>query len=152
LAAIFKNNFRKITALGLIQAPLKAAENKQPAALAHPILTSPMKHKYQTSSHIPISASTPRNTPLPLRVVTTMTDQESSSRVPARTQNLFPRNLSQDDFWNAETANQVITLGANHRTQQHVLSRSSTISGWQENGVHGTPERPRLPTSLKKRL
>jgi hypothetical protein len=44
LAAIFKNKFQKPTAPELLQAPLKAAENKQPAALAHPILTSTMKN------------------------------------------------------------------------------------------------------------
>jgi hypothetical protein len=34
LATIFKNKFQKPSAPELIQAPLKAAENKQPAALA----------------------------------------------------------------------------------------------------------------------
>jgi hypothetical protein len=34
----------------VMQAPLKAAENKQPVALVQTILTSPMKHNYQTSS------------------------------------------------------------------------------------------------------
>jgi hypothetical protein len=42
LATIFKNKFKKPTSPEFIQAPLKAAENKQPAALAKPILTSPM--------------------------------------------------------------------------------------------------------------
>jgi hypothetical protein len=37
LATIFKNKFQKPSAPELIQSPLKAAENKQPAALAHPI-------------------------------------------------------------------------------------------------------------------
>jgi hypothetical protein len=37
-------------------------KNKQPAALAHPILTSPIQHKYQTRSQRPISANTARNT------------------------------------------------------------------------------------------
>jgi hypothetical protein len=45
LAAIFKNKFQKPLAPELIQSPLKAAENKQPAALVQPFLTSPMKHK-----------------------------------------------------------------------------------------------------------
>jgi hypothetical protein len=36
----------------------------------------------------------------------------ASPRVLARTQNISPRNLSQDDFWNMETANQAIALGA----------------------------------------
>jgi hypothetical protein len=117
LAAIFKNKFQKPTAPELIQAPLKAAENKQPAALAHLILTSPMHHKYKTRSQRPISANTARNTPLLPRAVTPMTGWAASPRVPARTQNLSPRNLSHDYFWNMETANQAIALGANRWTQ-----------------------------------
>jgi hypothetical protein len=119
VSAIFKNNFQKPTAPELIQAPLKAAENKQPAALAHPILTSPMYHKYQKRSQRPISAKTARTTPLLPRVVTPMTGQVASPRVPARTKNISPRNLSEDDCWNMETANQAIALGANHWTQRH---------------------------------
>jgi hypothetical protein len=57
--------------------------------------------------------------PLLSRVVTPITGQAASPRVPAQTQNLSPRNLSQDDFWNMETANQAISLGANHWQQQH---------------------------------
>jgi hypothetical protein len=48
-----------------------------------------------------------------------MTGQAASPRVPARTQNISPRNLSQDDLWNIETANQAIALGTNHWTNQH---------------------------------
>jgi hypothetical protein len=119
LATIFKNNFQKPSALELIQAPLKAAENKQPAALAQPILTSFIQHKYHKRSKRPISVNTAHNTPLLPRVVTPMTGQAASPRVPARTQNLSPRNLSQDDLWNIETANQVIALGTNPWKTQH---------------------------------
>jgi hypothetical protein len=45
LATIFKNKSQKPTAPELIQSPLKAAENTQPAALAQPILTSPIAKK-----------------------------------------------------------------------------------------------------------
>jgi hypothetical protein len=38
LATIFKNKFQKPSAPELIQASLKASENKQPTSLAHPIL------------------------------------------------------------------------------------------------------------------
>jgi hypothetical protein len=48
-----------------------------------------------------------------------MTGQAASPRVPAQTQNLSRRNLSQDDFWNMETANQAIALGTNYWTKQH---------------------------------
>jgi hypothetical protein len=50
LASIFKNKFQNPSAPELVQAPVKAADNKQPSALAEPILTSPMKHNYQTRS------------------------------------------------------------------------------------------------------
>jgi hypothetical protein len=106
LAAIFKNKFQKPTAPELIQAPLKAAENKQPAALAHAILTSTMQHKYQTRSHRQISANTAHNMPLLTRVVTPMMGHAEYPRVPAR-------------IWNMETSNQTIAFGTNHWTKQH---------------------------------
>jgi hypothetical protein len=54
-----------------------------------------------------------------MRVVTPMTGQAASPKVPARTQNLSPINWSQDDLCNMETANLVIALVANHWYQQH---------------------------------
>jgi hypothetical protein len=60
LATIFKNNFQKPSAPELIQAPVKAAENKQPSALVQPILTSPMTHNYQTRSQ-QVSPTLPAN-------------------------------------------------------------------------------------------
>jgi hypothetical protein len=108
LETIFKNNFQKPSAPELIQAPLKAAEYKQPAALAQPILTSPTQNNYQPRSQSPISVHTTRNTPLLLRVVKPMTGHAASPRVPARTQNLSHRNLSHYDFLNMETVNQEI--------------------------------------------
>jgi hypothetical protein len=92
LASIFKNRFQKPSAPELIQAPLKAAENKQPAALAQPRLTSPLPQNYQTRSQRTISVNKVHNTPLLPRVVTPMTGHAASPRVPARTQNLSPEN------------------------------------------------------------
>jgi hypothetical protein len=70
LAAIFKNKFQKPLAPELVQAPIKAAENKQTAALVKPVLTSPMKHNYQTRSQRPAKFSQSRNSPLIIRVTT----------------------------------------------------------------------------------
>jgi hypothetical protein len=42
-----------------------------------------------------------------------MMGRAASPRVPARTQNLSPRNLSQAHLWDMETANMAILLGAN---------------------------------------
>jgi hypothetical protein len=117
---IFKNKFQKVKAPELSNSPIKAAENKRPAALAQPILTSPMQHKYQKRSQTTINTGTPTNTPLLPRVVTPMTGQAASLRMPARSQNLSPRNLSQNDFWNMETANMAVALGTNHCSQQHI--------------------------------
>jgi hypothetical protein len=47
-----------------------------------------------------------------------MKGRAASPRVPARTQNLSPRNLSQDYFWNIETSNMDTALGTNHWSQQ----------------------------------
>jgi hypothetical protein len=119
LADIFKNKFQKPKSPELTHAPIKAAENKRPAALTQSVLTSPMQHRYQTRSQISIHTKTTSKMPLLMRVVTPMTGQAASPRVPARTQNLSPRNLSQDDFWNMETANMAINFGTNHFPQQH---------------------------------
>jgi hypothetical protein len=78
-----------------------------------------MQHNYQNRSQVPIHTKTTSNTPLLPRVVTPMMGHAASPRVPARTQNLSPRILSQDDFWSMETANMAIALGTNHWFQQH---------------------------------
>jgi hypothetical protein len=119
----FKNKFQKLKSPELSYSPIKAAENKRPSALTHPILTSPMQHKYQTRSQTTINTGAASDIPLLLRVVTPMTGQAASPRVPARSQNLSPRNLSQNDFWSMETANMAIALGTNHWSQQHIANR-----------------------------
>jgi hypothetical protein len=48
-----------------------------------------------------------------------MTGRAAPPRVPTRSQNLSFRNLSQNDFWNMETANIAVALGTNHWSQQH---------------------------------
>jgi hypothetical protein len=48
LAAIFKRKCNKIPAQHLIDSPIKAAENKRSAVLIQAVLTSPIKHNYQT--------------------------------------------------------------------------------------------------------
>jgi hypothetical protein len=119
LAAIFKNKFQKPLAPELIQAPRRAAENKQPATLVQKILTCPMKHNYQTRSQNLTNVNPSCNSPLLPRLVTPMTGRAASPRVPAQTQNLSPKNLSQNGFWNMETANQAIALGTNNWTNFH---------------------------------
>jgi hypothetical protein len=114
LAEIFKNKFQKLKSPELSHSPIKAAKNKRRSALTHPILSSPQQHKYQTRSQTTINTVNASNTPLLPRVITPMTGQAASPRVPERSLNLSPRNLSQNDFWIMGTANMSIALETNH--------------------------------------
>jgi hypothetical protein len=122
LARIFKNKFQKVQAPGLSSAPAKAAENRILADLSQPILTSPVQQQCQTRSHTRINTENTTNLPLHLRVVTPMTGRAAPPRVPTRSQNISPRNLSQEKFWDTESANMEIALGTNHWYQQHYVN------------------------------
>jgi hypothetical protein len=119
LAEIFKNKFQKVQAPGLSNAPAKAAESKIPANLSHPILSSTVNQQCQTRSHTIINNGDTTNAPLLPRVVTPMTGRPAPPRVPMRSQNLSPRSLSQDDFWDMENANMEITLETHHLSQHY---------------------------------
>jgi hypothetical protein len=99
LAEIFKNNFQKVKAPELSNAPVKAVGNKRPAVLDQPIQTSPMQQQYQTRSQTTINTGDTTTMSLLPRVATPLTGRAAPPRVPTRSQNLSPRNLSQDDFW-----------------------------------------------------
>jgi hypothetical protein len=118
LAEIFKNKFQKVQTQGLPTAPAKVAERTFPAESSNPILASPIPPWYQTRSQTTIHAQDITNTPLIPRVVTPMTSRPAPPRVPMRSQNLSPRNLSQDDFFGMETANMAIALGNSHWSQK----------------------------------
>jgi hypothetical protein len=122
LAEIFKNKFQKAQVPGLSNAPAKAAENKRPAVLSQPILTSPMQQQYQTRSQTILNTGDTTNAPLLPRVVTPMTDRVAPPRVPTCSQNLSPRNLSQNDVWGMESANMEIALGTHHWSQQYCVN------------------------------
>jgi hypothetical protein len=113
LAEIFKNKFQKVQPQGLPNVPAKAAEHTIPAKLSHPLLASPVHQQCQTRSHTIIDAKDTSHAPFLPRVVRPMTSRPAPPRVPMRSQNLSPRNLLQDDFWDMETANMAIALG-NH--------------------------------------
>jgi hypothetical protein len=119
LAEIFKNKIQKVQAPGLSNAPAKAAENKIPANFFHPILASRVHQQCQTRSQTIINAKNTTTTPLLPRVVTLMMGRLAPPRGPMRSQNLLPRNLSQDDFWDMENANMAIALGTHHWSQQY---------------------------------
>jgi hypothetical protein len=61
LATIFKNKFQNPEAPEISQAPVKSAENKRSAAQLQQVLTSPVKHNYQTISQNQVSPTSPAN-------------------------------------------------------------------------------------------
>jgi hypothetical protein len=119
LAEILKTKFQKVQTQGLPNEPATASAHTIPANLSHPILASPVHKQRQTRSQMIIKNKDTTNAPLLPRVVTPMTTRPAPPRVPMRSQNLCPRNLSQDDFWDMETANMAIALGNHHWSQQH---------------------------------
>jgi hypothetical protein len=119
LAEIFKNKFQKVQIPGLPTSPAKADERTFPAESSNPILDYPMPPQRQTRSHMIINANDTTNVPLFQRVVTPMTSGPAPPRVPRRSQNISPRNLSLDDFCGMDTAHMAIALGNRHWSQQH---------------------------------
>jgi hypothetical protein len=117
LAEIFKHNFQKVQTHGLPNVPATAAEHTIHSNLSRPILASPVQR--QKISQAILNTKDTTNAPLPPRVVTPMTTRPAPPRVPTRSQNISPRNLSQDYFWDMETANMTIALGNHHWSHQH---------------------------------
>jgi hypothetical protein len=62
------------------------------------------------------------NAPLPPSVVTPRMLNPSTTRVPTRSQRLFPRNLFQNDFCGMDTAHIAIALGNNHWSRKHLAN------------------------------
>jgi hypothetical protein len=116
LAAILKKKFKKPLAPVIIESPIKAAENKHPAVLIQPIIASPTKNNYHTRSQTevnqaPANIVESQNSPQLPRVVTPVARSAAPPRVPARARNLSPRNMSQGDFLDMESANHVMASG-----------------------------------------
>jgi hypothetical protein len=119
LAEILKTKFQKVQTQGLPNVPATASEHTIPANLSHTILASPVHQQRQTISQTIIDTKDTTNAPLLPRVVTPMTIRSAPPRVPMRSQNLSPINLSQDDFWDMETANMAIAFVNHQWSQQH---------------------------------
>jgi hypothetical protein len=119
LAAIFK--------LKLQQAPSPATQTLPPKVVSRPsiipppnqILNSPMFIRRQTRSQTTIHTQAIPTAPLPPRVVTPRTLRQSTPRVPTGSQQLSPRNLSQDGFCEMDSAHMAIALENNHWSQRH---------------------------------
>jgi hypothetical protein len=120
LATISKNKFQKPLPTEISKVQIKAAENKQPAALIQQILTLPMKNNNQTISQNQVSPTAPtnviesQNSPQLPRVVITAEKNATPPRLSTRVFNISPRNLSQDDFLDMRSVSQAIALGKNN--------------------------------------
>jgi hypothetical protein len=119
LAAIFKLKLRQTPPPAPQADPPKVFQHPSLAPSSHQILNSPMPIARQTRSQTTIHTQDIPNVPLPPRVVTPRTLQQSPPRVPTSSQRLSPRNLSQDYFYGMDTAHMAIALGHNKWSQQH---------------------------------
>jgi hypothetical protein len=114
LADIFKNKFQKpLTPTLSQQSPVKAAENKRPAAKVQPVLRSPVKHAYKTRSITnmqkqPSNVIEFENASQRLRVVTPAARSAAHLRVSAGERKISPMNLP-EYFLDIGSANNVIS-------------------------------------------
>jgi hypothetical protein len=114
LAAIFKLKLQKSPSPTPQAVPPPIFQRPFLSESSNQILKSPMPISRQTRSQTISHTQDIPNVPLPPRVVTPRTLRPSPPRVPTRSRRLSPRNLSQDDFCEMDTAHMVIALGDNH--------------------------------------
>jgi hypothetical protein len=114
LAEIFKLKFEKAHIPIIPVPPAKVTQQTCLTESSNPILTSPVPPQRQTRSQTTIHARDITDAPLLPRVITPMKSQPSPPRVPRRSRNLAPHNLSQDDFCGMDTAHMTIALGNHH--------------------------------------
>jgi hypothetical protein len=119
LAAIFKLKLRQTTSPAIQASPTKVVQHPSLAPSSTQILNSPMPIARQTRSQTTIHTQDTPNVSLPPRVVTAGTIRQPPSRVPTGSQGLSPRNLSQDDFCNMDSAHMAISLGHTPWSQHH---------------------------------
>jgi hypothetical protein len=128
LSAILKNKFQKPLEPEISHSSIKVAENKHPSALIRQMLTSPAKHNYQTRLQPQVNPTSSanvmesQNLPQLWRVVTPAARSAAPPRVPVRTRNFSPRNLSHEDFLDMGSANQAIALGNTHWTNMTMVN------------------------------
>jgi hypothetical protein len=120
LATIFKLKLRQTPSPTLPAAPPMVKQRTCLAESSNPILASPMPLLRQARSQTTIHTQDITNAPLLPRVVTQRMLNPSPPRVPTRSQNLSPRNLSQNDFCGMDTSRMAIALGNNHWSQQYL--------------------------------
>jgi hypothetical protein len=119
LAEMFKLKLQKVQTPARQVTPPKVALRPFLAESSRPMLSSPMPLPRQTRSKTTIYAQDIANAPLLLRVVTPVTRTSPPTRVPTRTENLPPPNLSQDAFSDMDTTHMAIALGNHHWSHKH---------------------------------
>jgi hypothetical protein len=150
LAEIFKLKLRKNQTPTLPAAPPKVTLRTCLAESSDPILASPMPPPRQTRSQTTIYDRDITNAPLLPRVVTPMTRNPSPPRVPTRSQNLSPRNLSQDDLCGMDTSHMAIALGNHHWYQQHQANAVIQLITGKEMEYMALMKDPRLQPLWKR--
>jgi hypothetical protein len=157
LAAIFKNKFKKPLFPEIKESQIKAAENKRPSVLVHPVITSPVKHNYHIRSHTEVNHTAPangiesQNSPHLLRVITPAARSAAPLRVPARVHNLSPRNLSQGYFLDMGSANHSISFGNNNWTSLPMINAVLHTTTGKEMQYKDLMKNPIPGTALSKR-
>jgi hypothetical protein len=119
LAAILKLKLRQPPSPATQAAPVKVVPSPSLIRSSTQVLNSPMPIRRQPRSQTTIHTQGIPNVPLPPRVVTPRTLLQSPPRVPTSSQQLFPCNLSQDDFCGMDSAHMAIALGNHHWSQRH---------------------------------
>jgi hypothetical protein len=119
LAAIFKLKLQQAPSPVTQAAPTTIIQRPNLIPFPALISASPMADKRQTRSQTTIHTPDIPDRPLPPMVVTPRTLHHSPARVPNGSLELTPRNLSQDDFCEMDTAHMAIYLGHNHWSQRH---------------------------------
>jgi hypothetical protein len=119
LAAIFKLKLQQAPSFATPASPAKVIQQPSLIPLPTQMSNSPMPDGRKTRSQTTIHTPDIPDSPLPPRVVTTRTLRHSPPRVPTGSQQLSPRNLSQDEFCGMVTAHMAIALGHNYWSQRH---------------------------------
>jgi hypothetical protein len=119
LAAIFKLKLQQAPSLVTPASPATLVQRPSLIPLSTQILNSPMPDRRQTRSQTTIHNQDIPDVSLPPRVVTPRTLHHSPPRVPTGSLQLWPRNLSQDDFCGMDITNMAIALRNNHWLQRH---------------------------------
>jgi hypothetical protein len=114
LAATFKLKLQHAPSPVTQASPATIIQRPNLIPLPTQISTSPIPDKRQTRSQTTIHTLDIPDRPLPPRVVTPRTLHHSPPRVPNGSLELTPRNLSQEEFCDMDTAHMAISLGNNH--------------------------------------